>query len=193
MATLAVKKVVVAGSLTDSQPLVMVFGVDATQTIQGGDLVEDADSDNLAEKSRSPATDAKLILGFAIHDAKQGTDWLLGAGETGGNFGGTFGGTFMGSSGLLKSIEGIGVHVVLADPNTIFEVTLSGAFALADIGAQVGLVEGASGYWLADKAQTAKQAIIVGYPGGPDKGVPGDTNARVFIRFKTNVYKLWAG
>jgi len=190
MATIPIRKVNPAGTISGNQFRVIVYPLETAAVIQGGDLVSDEDTNGLAAKATSPAVATKKLLGFALHDTKEGTPWLLGAGQTGGDFGGTFGGTFMGSNNLLRSIEGVGVHILAADPDNIFEINLSGTFSLSQIGAQVGLVEDASGFWKADAGQVNKVAVVVGYPRGPNDGVPGDTNARVFIRFLSSVYLL---
>ncbi len=197
MATIAILKPEALGTISGNQFRYQVIIPAAAATINGGDLLVGpaANQANTAAVSASPAPATKTILGFAGHAAKDGTTWFFDPTVTAafpeGIFGGTFGGTFMGAGNLLRSIEGTGVHVALADPDNIYEVNLVGVFALTQIGALVGLTQdAATKFWQADSAQANKVATVIAFRGGPNLGVVGDTNVRVAIRFLNSVFVL---
>jgi len=198
MATIAVGKPIAAGTISGNSPAVRLVKAAASATINGGDLLVGSGANVLdtVAVSATPATTTKDKAGFAIHGVKDGTAWYLndaapGGTQPEGGFGGTFGGTFMDSSKLLRSIEGIGTHVLLADPDNVFEITLAGTFALNQVGLPAGITQDATTkFWQADTAQANKVCTVIGFPGGPNKGVVADITVRVWIRFLNSVYIL---
>lgn len=197
MAIIAIQKPEAVGTISGNQFRYQVIIPAAAATINGGDLLVGpaANQANTVAVSASPAPATKTLLGFAGHAAKDGTTWFFDPTVTAafpeGIFGGTFGGTFMGSTGLLRSLEGTGVHVALADPDNLYEVNLAGVFALTQLGALAGSTQDAgTKFWIADAAQANKIWTIIGFRGGPNLGVSGDTTVRVIVRFLNSVYVL---
>jgi hypothetical protein len=197
--TLPLQQIKGVGTISGNQFRVSPpYQVASGQTIAAGDVVTFAAG--VASVSASPVPAANTVAGVSLHGAKQGTAWYLVPLDGSGSpqqedTGGTFGGTFMSASSLMGSLEGLGVHVMDANPDTIFQATLVQAIALSQIGVQVGLVKN-SGVWQADTSQATKTALIIGipnfvgvlYPAGPvnpipTTGVTGDLNYPVWIQF----------
>lgn len=181
MAALIRRQPTAAGTISGNQPQVRAYEIHTAITLRAGQvLVENAGRADLAVA----AFTAETIMGIALHDGKQGTEWYLGASVPAQeDTGGTYGGTFMGGlSDLVGSIEGVGMHVALANDDTIFEFSLDEALALADIGAIVEL-EVNSGIFSVSTAVGAAIdfGLIVGIPNYPGQAI-GDTNARVFVQ-----------
>lgn len=188
MAALTKRQPVAAGTISGNQPQVRAYEVDTGVTIRAGQVLVEASGKAALAVA---AFTADTIMGVALHDAKQGTPWYLGAEPPAQeDTGGTFGGTFMGASDLLGSIEGIGVHVALANDDTIFEFSLDDALALANIGALVELVV-ASGIFTVTTTLGANAdfGLIVGIPNYPGQAI-GDTNARVFVQVLSSA-SMW--
>lgn len=188
MAALIRRQPAAVETISGNQPQMRAYEVHTAITLRAGQvLVENAGRADLAVA----AFTADTIMGIAAHDAKQGTAWYLGA-DPGAqeDTGGTYGGTFMGASDLLGSIEGIGVHVHLANDDTIFEFSLDEALALADIGAIVEL-EVNSGIFSVSTALGAAIdfGIIVKIPNYPGQAI-GDTNARVGVQVLSSA-SMW--
>ncbi len=197
--TLPLQQIKYAGTISGNQPMAQIYVPASAANPASGDII--VSSSGLAAVSATPVPAANTVLGIAMHGVKQGTAWYLVPLDGSGSpqqedTGGTYGGTFMGMSQLMGSAEGIGVHVILANPDTIFQVTLVQPIGLSALGLQVGLVKN-SGVWQADTTQATKSALIVNIPSfvgqlyqaGQVNPIPntfnttGDTNYPVWVQF----------
>ena len=206
--TLPQQQIKPIGTISGNQYQVNVFNVDESTTIAAGDVVISATGETgTVEVAASPVAAAATVVGVALHGAKStSTDgqasWYL-VPEDGSatlhqeDTGGTFGGTFMGTANLLGSMEGGGIHVAIANRDTIFQAVLTNPIALTYLGAKAGLVQdGATFVWVVDGASTTQVVQIVGipnyigalYPAGPVNPVPitgtaGDLYYPVWVQF----------
>lgn len=203
---LPLQQIKYAGTISGNQPLVRTYPVNTGATIHAGDLVVLTAGN--AAVSATPAPTGNTILGVAIHGAKQGTAWYLVPEDNSATLqqedtGGTYGGTFMGASQLLGSIEGIGVHVVIANRDTLFYAVYKEPIGFDQVGIQVQLVQDSTTkVWYVDSGGTATAQIVaipnfVGQeyvitgtvtpvnpiPATGGAGGTGDTNYPVIIQF----------
>lgn len=207
--TLPLQQIRYAGTISGNQPMAGVVDIASGQTVHAGDIV--VSSAGKAAVSATPVPTGNTVLGVSMHGAKQGTAWYLVPEDGSGTLqqedtGGTFGGTFMGASNLLGSLEGTGVHYIIANQDTLFWITYKEPIGLDQLGVQVQIVQDATTkVWRADSGGTAV-AQIVGIPNyvgqlyvitgttTPVNTIPavggaggtGDVNYPVIIRFLTS-------
>lgn len=213
MATINIVKPTAAGTISGNQFRVQTFDI-ATATwggdtitaagplvCNGGDVAAQVPSGGDQGKAGlaiypAPGTPGKRYLGFFIHSVVQGTSWsfdpTVTASHPQGVYGGTYGGTFMGLSNLLRSMEGVGAHLATSDPDNLYEVNYTSAvLAFSIIGAYKKFVQDSTTKFpvIQDGAST-DEFLVVGFRGGPNLGVIGDTNPRVLVRWLTGASPL---
>lgn len=185
MATLIKRPVRAVGTISGNQPQMRVYDLASGVDLYAGDLVRSLGG--ALERAASPVAVNNTLLGLLVHDAKQGTPWYLGSSAVNAGRGGTYGGTFMGRNHLLRSIDGIGGRVALANDDTIFEISEEQALGISLLGDAVTVLRDTTGadanIWYSNSADaTAESAIIIAIPSLVGQAI-GDTFARVWIQF----------
>ena len=89
-----------------------------------------------------------------------------------------------GQNGATDGAKATIVYPITTD--VLWEATMEDSLAVADIGANYGLVKDATtGAWYVDDADTADQVTVEAFVETPQLGAIGDTKARALIRFQT--------
>lgn len=161
---LPLQQIKYAGTISGNSPLTRTFSPASGATIHAGDVV--VNSSGNAAVSATPVPTGNTVIGVAMHGVKQGTAWYLVPEDGSGTLqqedtGGTYGGTFMGGSQLLGSIEGTGVHTIVANQDTLFFAVYKEPIGLDQVGVMVQMVQDpTTKVWYVDSGGTAVAEIV---------------------------------
>lgn len=164
------------GTISGNQYRVETMLLDDNVTLHAGDIAISATSETgLLDIAASPVAAAATVVGVCLHGVSVASGatypgWYLVPEDGSGTLqqedtGGTFGGTFMGIANLMGSIEGQGMHIAIANRDTVFQLVLTNPIALTYLGKSVGVVQDTvTKVWVIDGASTTAVMQIIGIP-----------------------------